>query len=1156
MEGGIKKLRKQLGLYLFAMLALIVSNIFIWNNFNDSGTYLNRLAGNVTTIASINSLVSTVKEAESGVRGFVITGNKTYLAPYRNAKITLEGEFNDLKSSLNSKAQRRRIFELEKVVKRRLERLDTIISQYGASGQKAVQEMMTEGTGLQDMGHIKSLSGEIRTYAYEQNDWLNDAAKSGTRKAIISFVVSSAIITALFIFVFISTYRMLSQQIARSRVISDQAELSERVAEEFDSLEDICEHIISFLAPKVDSLLGSFYINDHSGVSEAGEKIKLKLFATYGAQKDSFPAEIGLGEGILGEGVKKNRVEVVKDLPENYPQLSSSLGSSLPKNVIAVPLFYEGEALGIIELGSLYDFSKDKLEYLESMRESIAVSLSSALARNEVKVALQETKRFAAQLQEQREELRTANEELEEKTEALSASKERLQTQQEELRVINEELEEQTERLEVQKEQLESSNLRLKKAQEESFAFAEEAKKANRYKSEFLANMSHELRTPLNSLLILSDLLKNNKDGNLNEQEIEYASTIHRAGNDLLDLINDILDLSKVEAGKMSLDINAFTLGEIEEELGQMFAPIAKNNGIEFISENPSPEVSLEGDKKRLMQIVKNFLSNAMKFTEKGSVKLSFKELSKDELHHSPLKDKMGGVAISVEDTGIGIPKEQQEHVFQAFQQIDGSLSRRFSGTGLGLTISNQMAELIEGDIALESEEGKGSKFTLYAPLKIESKEGLAPLPSFDSERPRRKAATEKAEEKLESLKSFSKKDGKTILIVEDDLSFAKVLLKKAQEFDFDPVHAPTAKKAFELIKDSLPVGVLLDVELPDESGLTILRKLKSDRKTRSIPIHMISSHNFSPMALSEGAVGYFEKPINEEQMNEVFKKIEMIRSKEVKRVLVVEDDDIQRQSVCALLNARASVNCEVAATGEEALKKLNEGEIDCVILDLNLPDMSGTDLLETLEKADKNYPPVVVYTGKDLGRREEERIRRFSDSIIVKGARSPERLLDEVGLFLHEVYDGNSDNIKQSAKEFIASSERLKDKRILIVDDDMRNVFSLTAALEQQGAEITVARNGQEALDRLKEDPDQDAVLMDIMMPVMDGLEAIQKIRGELDLSDLPIIALTAKAMKNDREECLSAGANDYMAKPVNIEKLVGLLKVWLPHGEFRSRY
>ncbi len=379
------------------------------------------------------------------------------------------------------------------------------------------------------------------------------------------------------------------------------------------------------------------------------------------------------------------------------------------------------------------------------------------------------------------------------------------------------------------------------------------------------------------------------------------------------------------------------------------------------------------------------------------------------------------------------------------------------------------------------------------------------------------------------------------------------MLLQKAQEFDFDPLHAPTAKKAFELIRESRPVGILLDVELPDESGLTILRKLKSSSKTRSIPIHMISSHNFSPLALNEGAVGYFEKPINEEQMNSVFERIEKIIAKEVKTVLVVEDDETQRKSVCALLSARASVNCLVAASGEEALGKLDSEEIDCVILDLNLPDMSGTDLLEKLEKGRKNYPPVVVYTGKDLGRREEERIRRFSDSIIVKGARSPERLLDEVGLFLHEVYDEKSHKVEDSARDFVESSKRLKEKKILVVDDDMRNVFSLTAALEQQGAEISVARNGQEAIDKLKEDPDQDAVLMDIMMPVMDGLEAIEKIRDDLGFGDLPIIALTAKAMKNDREECLSAGANDYMAKPVNIEKLIGLLKVWLPrkgHG------
>ncbi len=719
MESGIKKLRKQLGLYLFAMLALVISNIFIWNNFNSSGEYLNRLARNVSTIATINKLVSTVKEAESGVRGFVITGNRSYLGPFRGAKITLEAEFIDLKAKVKSGSQRRRIFELRKGVSRRLGRLDVIIEQFGRKGQEAVEEMMIEGSGLQDMARIEKISDEIRSFAFEQNDWLNDAAREGTRKAIISFAISSGIITTLFLFVFISTYRMLSQQITRSRIVSDQAELSEKVAKEFDSLEDICGHVLNFLAPKMDALLGSLYLNDPSDHNKEDGSNRLKLVATYGAQTGSFPKGFGAGEGLLGEGIKKNKIEVISSLPDGYPKMSSSLGAALPSSVMAAPLFYEGEPLGIIELGSVQKFSKDKQEYLEAMRENIAISLSSALARNEIKLALKETQRFASQLQEQREELRTANEELEEKTEALSASKERLQTQQEELRVINEELEEQTERLEVQKEQLESSNLRLKKARQESFSFAEEARRANRYKSEFLANMSHELRTPLNSLLILSDLLRNNKDGNLSEQEVEYAATINRSGNDLLDLINDILDLSKVEAGKMSLDLSSFTLGEVEKELKQMFAPLAKNNGIDFVLKNEAPEVAMKGDKKRLMQIVKNFLSNALKFTEKGEVELRIKKLSKSELEKSPL-GKGPGVSFSVKDTGIGIPKEKQEHVFQAFQQIDGSLSRKFSGTGLGLTISKQMADLIEGDIVLESAEGKGSTFTLFAPLELE----------------------------------------------------------------------------------------------------------------------------------------------------------------------------------------------------------------------------------------------------------------------------------------------------------------------------------------------------------------------------------------------------------------------------------------------------
>lgn len=1144
MEEGVKKLRKQLALYAFAMVALFGANYLIFTNFHATTKYFSSLRDNAETISRINNVASTVKDAETGLRGYVITGNEAFLEPYHEAVDSIGARLRELRKDLaNEPEQLIRLGTLDARAQARMRLLKKALRAFEERGKTAATELLSGGEELRAMRALRETVEEMELVEIVQKRRLNQGAFSASQKALIAFVAASIVIAALFAFVFISTYRLLRGQIIDKQTKSAQARLAEELVVETRNVSEICERALAFLAKKLDFEIGSFYIVEGSA---------LKLKAAYGAKNGDFSKTISLGEGLLGEAVKNGEMKKIA-VPEDFPKASSSLLEKSVKEALLIPIFHEGQALGALELGSFKAFKKEDLEFLEAVRENLGVSANSAVIREEIKKALREAENFAAQLQEQREELRTANEELEEKTEALSASKEKLQTQQEELRVINEELEEQAERLEVQKEEAEKTNERLRKARKESLEYARQAESASRYKSEFLANMSHELRTPLNSLLILSGLLKDNKEGNLSEKQIEFASTINRSGKDLLDLINDILDLAKVEAGKLGMEVREFLLDDIQIELEQLFAPIAKERNVEFVVENKLAGVEMTGDKKRTLQVVKNFLSNALKFTEKGKVKLSIERPTGERARQLGLQPQEA-VTFSVSDTGIGIPKEKKESVFHAFHQIDGSLSRKYSGTGLGLTISKQLAAMLGGDISFESEVGKGSSFYFTLPRKQEKGEiagqdvrgragenGAANFEKRMIDRPERKTGG-----LVESLKSERVGMGAPLLIVEDDINFAKILIEKAREFGFDPVHSSTAAKAFELLASQKPAGVLLDVELPDESGLTILKKLKANPATRNLPVHIISSHNFSPMVLGEGAAGFFEKPITEGEMEEVFKTIESIISKKVKRVLLVEDDAGQRESVCALLTSYSSVKCDFAVTGAQAREKLGEGsDYDCVILDLRLPDMSGYDLLKELESLKAPLPPIVVYTGQELDQKQEAKLRRFSDSIIVKGARSPERLLDEVGLFLHEVHEDSG--VSQTHQDFVKSSEKLKNRKILLVDDDMRNIFSLTAALEGQGAEVSAAKNGQEALDALMKDPDQDAVLMDIMMPVMDGLEAIKKIRSELGLTDLPVIALTAKAMRADREESLAAGANDYMAKPVDVQKLVGLLKVWM---------
>jgi CheY-like chemotaxis protein/signal transduction histidine kinase len=832
--------------------------------------------------------------------------------------------------------------------------------------------------------------------------------------------------------------------------------------------------------------------------------------------------------------------------------VSSGTGRAAPGELLVAPAIIDGAIQAVIELGFFRRTSEIDRELLDRVSETLAAAIRGARDRTKLEELLEETQRQseelqtqAGELQAQQEELRVNNEELEEQSRALKESQARLENQQNELEQINANLEEQTQLLEHQKDALQQAQAALTEK-------AAELERSNQYKSEFLANMSHELRTPLNSSLILATLLADNKEGNLTEEQVHFARTIHEAGTDLLTLINDILDLSKIESGKVELSIEPVPLATTVASLESSIGPLADQKHLGFsVAVDPNVPEQITTDGQRLGQILKNLLSNAVKFTDRGQVGLRV----------SVMPDRR--LAFAVTDTGIGIPAHQQEIIFEAFRQADGSTHRKYGGTGLGLSISRDLAHLLGGELLVHSEAGRGSVFTLILPTAYSAARPAAPAlappapPADRAAAPRTPppvlAPTPLPVSPLGDDRDQLAPASRRLLIIEDDLKFAGILRDLARERGFQAIAVHTAGDAMRAADQYTPHAILLDVHLPDSSGLGVLDQLKRNPRTRHIPVHVLSVADHSQQALERGAVGYAIKPVNREQLLEAFQKLDAKLEPRLRRVLVVEDDDRQRDSVRQLLSG-PDVEIVGAATASDALVKLREKTFDCVVMDLKLPDLEGIELLEQMAAQEGvSFPPVIVYTGRTLTPDEEHRLRRFSKSIIVKDARSPERLLDEVTLFLHQVEAALPSERQQMLKAARARDAALEDRRILIVEDDARNIFALSKVLEPRGAKVEIARNGREAIDVLSRHAAAgngaiDLVLMDVMMPEMDGLTAMREIRRRPEWKRLPIIALTAKAMKDDQEKCLAAGANDYMAKPFDVEKLLSLVRVWMP--------
>ena len=915
-------------------------------------------------------------------------------------------------------------------------------------------------------------------------------------------------------------------------------------------LSELCRNIITFLSKYINGHIGALYL--------AGNDNKFKLTASYAfSARRHLANTFDLGQGLIGQAaLEKERILLTK-VPEDYISIRSGLGENTPCNIVVQPIIRNSIVLCVIEIGALEPFESRSFAFLDLIAEHISISLQTSLAHIRVQKLLERSQSQTEELEAQQEELRQTNEELEEQTVALKESEANLQAQQEELRQTNEELEEQTQLLEEQKNTTTAKNKQLEETRKEIERKARELDIASRYKSEFLANMSHELRTPLNSILLLSRYLADNRDGNLTEKQRECAATVNSSGNELLYLINEVLDLAKVESGKMVLEGEDTPIRDVVASMERNFRPLAENKGIVFdvhIAQDV-PE-TIHTDAQRLAQILKNLLSNALKFTEKGSVVLEINYVNSA----TPF-------AFTVKDTGIGIPEDKLETVFQAFKQADGSTSRKYGGTGLGLSISRELAHILGGTLKLSSTFGQGSTFTLCLPKMLSIKndsdknisvpvsQNQAKIEPSSDKTIQKIVSTQASDPKTDSSeKKYLPDDRKSItaetrsiLIIEDDANFAKILRDSAREKGFKTLVADCGETGLHLTDIYSPDGIILDMGLPGIDGKTVLSRLKENLATRHIPVHIVSGADKTPEPLHMGAVGYITKPVSMEAIDSVFTRLEKVRSREIKNVLVVEDNEEMREQVIDLV-ADDTVRVVTASTGNEAKTLLVQRDFDCIILDLRLPDMNGKDFLVELRKVNHSDIPVIIHTAAELTSEEMAMLDMFTGSVIMKDGKSQERLLDDVCLFLHRIEEDLPEDKKKMVQKLHDREHILENKKILIVDDDMRNVYSLISILEDKGIITITATNGKEALVKVRENEDTNLILMDIMMPEMNGYSAMKEIRKmNSKIRTVPIIALTAKAMKGDRTKCINAGASDYLSKPVDVDKLLSMLRVWL---------
>lgn len=1116
-------------------LSLLLSGCFIYlilhlMSLTELVDHSNRI------VSSAQEILQSAVDAETGMRGYKISADKVFLEPYTRVINDMDPKFAaiiDLTRD-NPDQSRRMAFARESFQewKRFAERAIEAVN--SGSNKREVEDIAGALEG-------KRLMDDYRTRVarfIKEEEALRDARSEKTvdtvRMALMG-ILGLSLITGIFLA--FNTRKQLttltnsfndllmkaseqSAELTRQEwVRSSQAELS-RVMLGDDDLSEFSRKVLDYFIDRTGAAIGAFYF-------VKGNEVQLEAHQAL----DNPAPSLKIGQGLVGEAARSNKIREVSHEKTDM-EIRWTSGSVSPSDVMVIPFALKGEVRGVMELGWKLKADDKVREFLTSIQENVATGLLSVEYRMQLKDLLEEAQRQAEELQAQQEELRATNEELEEQSNALKTSQVRLETQASELEETNQQLNFQARELEKQTDILAAKNAEILDAQREVEMKARELEISGQYKSQFLANMSHELRTPLNSTLILSQLLVENKKGRLGQEEIEYSKTIMASCQNLMHLINDILDLSKVEAGKIDLTEESVDLRDLAGELEGLFAHVAEGKKIGLTFNVDKSLTTITSDQHRIMQILKNLVSNAIKFTEKGSVDIA-------------MKDNKDSIEIAVKDTGIGISGDQIDTIFEAFKQADGSTSRKYGGTGLGLTISRDLARLLGGTISVDSEPGKGSTFRLRLP-KTPGKviPTVSSSPVKLTEKP---AVTIPQPAAIPDDRNKLSGDFRLLLVVEDDSSFAKVIYDLSHELGFKCIIAQKADEGIDCALHYRPNAVILDMNLPDHSGFVVLDRLKMDPRTRHIPVHIISAQDKSIDAMKMGAIGFLQKPADLDALKNAINLLGEKSGSNKRKVLVVEDDAAQRSSIQALIND-LSVEVHTVMNGAEAIKSLTTETYDCMILDLSLPDMTGFDLLEKIADGSKVSPPVIIYTGKDLTKNEEEKLQRYSNSIIIKGAHSPERLLSEVSLFLHQVESDLPAERRRMLQELRDREKVFENKKILLVDDDVRNIFAMSSALEGKGAIVETARNGLEAVKKVSDDETIDLVLMDIMMPEMDGFEAMRRIRKDLRFKDLPMIAVTAKAMPDDQARCREAGANDYLAKPVDLQKLLSLLRVWMP--------
>lgn len=1188
------------GISLFILLLSSVASYVSIRNLLNNIRLVNH--SNEVMLAT-SEVLSTLKDAETGQRGYMLTGEQSFLEPYNGSYNRALEQLNEVKKLVVDNPQQvLNAEQLRNVVIKKLLRLEHLIDQKKANRPITSEDLLT---GKEYMDEARMLAKRIEDVEVALLKERTEKMQAFAAFTPILIIIASllSLLVAVYFYVKIkeeiTTRSKLQQDLQKKdQEISSRLDIIQKLADKisngdysiritddekdsvgslagslnkmagslehsFQTLQEkewiqasvatlgeimlgekntinLSHDVLQYLALHLGAPVGAFYFAEADG--------KLRLEAGFSLNDNDRSKTIAPGEGIAGQVARQRKEMLVTNITEENLIISFASGKAYPETIIAYPVFFERKLMAVIELGFLRSIEQREITLLKTTSESIGIAINGALNRIKLQELLEETQAQAEELQAQHTELENMNAEMEAQTEKLQASEEELRVQQEELMETNQAVEERNKLLEDRNQLIAQRNLEIQKK-------AEELALSTKYKSEFLANMSHELRTPLNSILLLSRLMSENNEKNLSNDQVEYANVIQNSGNSLLELIDEILDLSKIEAGKMQLEYTTIPLLQVMNDMNMLFLPMAGEKKIEFktIVQPGTPEL-IETDKMRLEQILKNLLSNAFKFTEQGYVHLTV----------APSAEYPGNIEFTVKDTGIGIAKEKQRLIFEAFQQADGSTRRKYGGTGLGLSISRELSRLLKGDISVKSEPGQGSEFSITIPAEknnpgitndlrktIAEFSTVTTAPSPESIKEEQSLAMKlvlnQSPEEIPDDRLTITPDDRVILIIEDDTAFAKALLEFTRKKGYKGLVSVRGDLGIDMAVAFRPAGILLDVQLPMKNGLEVIEELKSNPITRPIPVHIISSFDVKKESLSKGAIDFITKPLTTEKINSVFEKLEYVLNRRSKKVLIIEDNSHHAKALAYYLGTN-HVSAAISESPDESMQVLQQEHVDCVILDMGIPDQNAYQVLDAI-KSKKNMEdiPIIVFTGKNLSMNEEFRIKQYADSIVIKTAHSYRRILDELSIFLHLLQTPESGTGTKVSEKLGSLHEVLKNKRVLIADDDVRNIFSITKALEQYKMKVIPAMDGKEALELLEENKDTDIILMDIMMPKVDGFEAIARIKSDKRFKNIPIIAVTAKAMLGDREKCIQAGASDYISKPVDIDQLISLLRVWL---------